>query len=58
MEAKLKAEKNAKLEASNTRKHEMQELEVQRKRSEKPSDLEQVGMSYATMLIFKPITLL
>jgi len=44
MEAKLKAEKNAKLEASNTRKHEMQELEVQRKRSEKPSDLEQVGM--------------
>ena len=37
-----KSEKNARLEASNTRKREMQELEIERKKNEKPSDLEQV----------------
>lgn len=37
-----KAAKNSKLDASNARKSEMQELEIQRKKNEKPSDLEQV----------------
>ena len=40
-----KEEKNAKLEAVNARKHEMQQLEVTRKKNEKPSDLEQVTMA-------------
>ena len=39
----MKAEKNARMEASNARKSEMQELEIQRKKYEKPSDLEQVS---------------
>ena len=46
----MKAEKNNKLEASNTRKQEMQKLEIQRKRNEKPSDLEQVGSSTVSLL--------
>ena len=40
-----KEEKNAKLEAVNARKQEMQQLEVTRKKNEKPSDLEQVTMA-------------
>ena len=43
MEDTLKSEKLAKLDASNSRKREMQELEAQRKKNEKPSDLDQVG---------------
>lgn len=35
--------RNARLEASNARKTEMQALEIQRKKNEKPSDLEQVS---------------
>ena len=46
----MKVEKNNKLEASNTRKQEMQKLEIQRKRNEKPSDLEQVGSSIVSLL--------
>ena len=42
MEEEIKAKKNYRLEASNARKNEMQQLEVQRKKNEKPSDLEQV----------------
>lgn len=42
MEEEVKAKKNFRLEASNTRKSEMQQLEIQRKKNEKPSDLEQV----------------
>ena len=42
MEEEMKTKKNSRLEASNTRKSEMQELEIQRKKNEKPSDLEQV----------------
>lgn len=38
----MKTEKTERLEASNTRKREMQELEQQRRCNEKPSDLEQV----------------
>lgn len=41
-EDQVKAEKTERLEASNTRKKEMQELEMRRRLSEKPSDLEQV----------------
>ena len=44
LEKRVKAEKHARMEASNTRKSEMQELEIQRKKNEKPSDLEQVGL--------------
>ena len=40
----MKAEKTERLEASNARKKEMQELEMKRRLSEKPSDLEQVGV--------------
>ena len=43
MEETIKAEKNTRLEAANTRKVEMQELEILRKKNEKPSDLEQVS---------------
>ena len=46
----MKAEKEKKMEASNTRKREMQKLEIQRKRNEKPSDLEQVGSSIVGLL--------
>lgn len=42
MEETRKALKNSKMEASNSRKTKMQELEIQRKKNEKPSDLEQV----------------
>lgn len=41
-EALLKKEKAERLEASNTRKREMQDLEQRRRQNEKPSDLEQV----------------
>jgi len=40
-----KQDKNARLEASMARKKEMQELELSRKRNEKPSDLEEVSVS-------------
>ena len=46
----MKAEKEKKMEASSTRKREMQKLEIQRKRNEKPSDLEQVGSSIVGLL--------
>ena len=46
----MKVEKEKKMEASNTRKREMQKLEIQRKRNEKPSDLEQVGSSIVGLL--------
>ena len=42
MEEAKKEAKTARLEASNSRKKEMQELELTRKRNEKPSDIEQV----------------
>lgn len=38
----VKENKTTKLDAMNARKQEMQELELTRKRNEKPSDLEQV----------------
>ena len=38
----MKAEKEERLGASNTRKKDMNELEMRRKQNEKPSDLEQV----------------
>lgn len=41
-EALLKKEKAERLEASNVRKKEMQDLELKRRLNEKPSDLEQV----------------
>lgn len=41
-EVKMKAEREERLEASSTRKRQMQELEMRRKQNEKPSDLEQV----------------
>ena len=50
METTMKAEKEKKMEGSNTRKREMQKLEIQRKRNEKPSDLEQVGSSIVGLL--------
>ena len=50
METTMKAEKEKKMEASSTRKREMQKLEIQRKRNEKPSDLEQVGSSIVGLL--------
>lgn len=50
----VKAEKTVRLEASNTRKREMQELEVRRKKSEKPSDLEQVGHTSDTYQFVQP----
>ncbi len=37
-----KVNKTSKLDAVNARKQEMQELELTRRRNEKPSDLEQV----------------
>ena len=43
LEERTKLEKTARLDAANARKREMQELEAQRKKNEKPSDLEQVG---------------
>lgn len=51
----MKMEKDKKMEASNTRKQEMQKLEIQRKRNEKPSDLEQVhvGSSIVSLLNLK-----
>ena len=51
----MKMEKDKKMEASNTRKQEMQKLEIQRKRNEKPSDLEQVhvGSSIVSLLKLK-----
>ena len=42
IEEAKKQEKNYRMEASMTRKKEMQELELSRKRNEKPSDLEEV----------------
>ena len=42
LEETARAGRNARLEASNARKTEMQALEIQRKKNEKPSDLEQV----------------
>ena len=42
LEETARAVRNARLEASNARKTEMQALEIQRKKNEKPSDLEQV----------------
>ena len=43
LEVTARAGRNARLEASNSRKMEMQALEMQRKKNEKPSDLEQVS---------------
>lgn len=43
LEKTKKQEKNTRMAASMSRKKEMQELELSRKRNEKPSDLEQVG---------------
>ena len=43
LEEMARAGRNARLEASNSRKTEMQALEIQRKKNEKPSDLEQVS---------------
>lgn len=45
LEEERKAEQNARMEASNDRKKMMQELELIRKKNEKPSDLEQVNDS-------------
>ena len=42
LEETSRANRNTRLEASNARKTEMQSLEIQRKKNEKPSDLEQV----------------
>lgn len=42
LEMDQKDQKDARLEASNARKKEMQELEYTRRKNEKPSDLEQV----------------
>lgn len=42
-EAQQKAHANDRMEASNARKREMQELEFSRRKNEKPSDLEQVS---------------
>ena len=41
-EGRAKVEREKRLEASTTRKREMQELEMRRRQNEKPSDLEQV----------------
>ena len=46
LEGTMKATKNSRMEASNARKTEMQELEIRRKKNEKPSDLEQVSNLY------------
>ncbi len=44
MEQHEKTHSNDRMEASNARKREMQELEFRRRRTEKPSDLEQVSL--------------
>ena len=46
LEETARSNRNARLDASNARKAEMQALETQRKMNEKPSDLEQVGGNY------------
>lgn len=46
LEDTARAGRNARLEASNARKSEMQALEIQRKKNEKPSDLEQVSQQF------------
>ena len=46
LEETARAGRNARLEASNVRKTEMQALEIRRKKNEKPSDLEQVRVYF------------
>ena len=48
LEETARAGRNARLEASNARKTEMQALEIQRKKNEKPSDLEQVRIVFGS----------
>ena len=52
-EALLKTEKLQRLEASTVRKKEMQELENQRRKNEKPSDLEQEVQEQSSDLLAK-----
>ena len=57
-EAQVKREKAERLEASNTRKKEMQDLEMTRRQNEKPSDLEQVCVCVFSSLISMSLSLL
>ena len=43
VEKTIKDERTARIEAANTRKKVMADLEIERKKNERPSDLEQVS---------------